>query len=201
MTSTEPVDPSARGTWRGKLLILALFAVFVVPIGLAWLFASGTIGLGTGGGSNRGDLITPALDLRGEGALQAVVDRAALAPSEWLMLYVSAGPCAAECVAQLKRLATIRSVLGYAGQRVRVLALTTTPTILEDADLRNRVLVDQSAFAALRKGLAARLDNNGFPQIVLIDWRQQAALRFAAEAASGDIKSDLQRLLRASRVR
>ena len=74
-----------------------------------------------------------ALDLRAEADVKNVFDRARLQPGEWLVAYVAAADCDPLCAAALDELKTIRSLLGYSGQRVRVLAVSASGTPADPA--------------------------------------------------------------------
>lgn len=181
--------------------MLGLVAIFVVPIAIAWLYAAGYFELGDWGRSNRGSLITPPIDLRDVAAVAPLFDRADLKPGEWAVLYLSAARCEQACLAALDRLSTIKSVLGYAGQRVRVLSLTGAEEIVAQEEHAFHRMADPSVFAAIAERLVARAPAASTEQIVLIDWRRQVVLRYAQEAPPIDIKKDLKRLLRASKIR
>ena len=47
----------------------------------------------------------------------------------------------------------------------------------------------------------AAVQGDNTPQYVVVDWRKQLMLRFPADAPPGDIKKDLSKLLRASKIR
>lgn len=188
---------------RSRAVMLGLFAMFIAPIVIAWFYSAGLLEMGSWGRTNRGILVTPPVDLREVAAVAPLFERAELAPGEWMVLYLAQDACAQKCLAALDRLTTIRSLLGYSGQRVKILALDTgggAPPDAAAAAHANHLMSNDTTLTAIVELLAERTAT-GPPQIVFIDWRRQLALRFAADAASIDIKKDIKRLLRASKVR
>ena len=192
------------GTPRGRpgLVLAALVAAFVVPILFAYAFTSGLFGTGSTGRTNKGTLLEPAVDLRDAESVTPLFAFADLAPGEWAIVYVAEAACETRCGETLARLATIRSVLGYAGQRVRIVALAPAPSGDDlEPPLADYVLAERSANASVRSALAAAGTVPDGDRIVFADWRRQLVLHFPPDAPSIDIKKDLKKLLRASRVR
>jgi len=182
---------------KSRLTMLALVFLFVSPILIAWAYTAGLIDLSAPARTNRGVLVTPALDLRDEADVRILFERAALQPGEWLVAYLAAADCDAVCGAALDELKTIRSLLGYSGQRVRVLAISASGPPADPA----HSLVDPAAAITLERLLQERAGPLDKAQIVFIDWRKQLVVRFDRDAPPIDIKKDLKKLLRASQIR
>ena len=198
-TQNPPVEPAGL---RQKLILLGLVLMFVSPILISWAYVAGLIDLGQISRTNKGNLVTPALDLRAVDAAAGLFKEAGLQPGEWVLTFIEDGPCNAECQGVLDRLLTIRSLLGYSGQRVRVLALTdTAPTAPLEPNYSGHVRYDPAAHDVLKASLARAAGISLPAQIVFIDWRRQLVLRYDRDAPSADLEKDLKKLLRASQIR
>ena len=166
---TEASNP-ARSRNRTTLFLIA--AVFVAPIVLAWLFATGTVGLGDRARTNHGQLITPPVDLRTLPPPQGAAALLKLQPADWAVVYISAGACDESCGQHLQALEVVRSLSGKEATRLSVFGLSA----------------EEGAPPAL-------------PLHAFVDWRGQLMMTFPTDAPPADIKSDLVRLLRASAIR
>lgn len=194
-----PVKPAG---WRQKIFLLGLIALFVSPILISWAYISGLIDLGPVSRTNRGNLLTPAIDLREINAAASLFESAQLQPGEWVLTYLAEGACDTECRGVLDKLLTIRSLLGYSGQRVRVIALSNAESAVPfAANYTGHVLTDPPAHDALQERLMSAVGNPLPRQIVFIDWRRQLVMRYNHDAPPEDLKKDLKKLLRASQIR
>lgn len=184
------------------MFLLGLVLLFVSPILISWAYVSGLIDLGPVNRTNRGNLLHPAIDLREIDAAATVFESARLQPGEWVLTFIEDGPCETACRQVLDKLLTIRSLLGYSGQRVRVLALSNaeSPEPLA-ANHTGHVLIDSPAHDVLEDRLEGAVGNPLPPQIVFIDWRRQLVMRYDRDAPPEDLKKDLKKLLRASQIR
>jgi len=182
--------------------LLGLVLLFVSPILISWAYIAGLIDFGPITLTNRGKLLSPAVDLREVDAAAGLFSEAHLQPGEWVLTYMADGACDAECLSVLDKLLTIRSLLGYSGQRVRVIALTDTASAAPlAANYTGHVLRDPAAHDVLESALAHAVDSELPPQIVFIDWRRQLVMRYDRDAPPEDLKKDLKKLLRASQIR
>jgi hypothetical protein len=179
------------------LTLIAVVAVFVLPLALAWWFAIASPESAPRARLNRGTLLAPPLALAGDAAL-APLAALSLAPSEWALVYYQAA-CDDSCRAKLRMLEAIREVSGQAATRVHIAGVVD----VDGAQSRPspRLIVDAEARAALEREVSARSGLALPAAIILLDWRQQVVLAFAPSAPPADIKADLKRLLRASAIR
>ena len=190
-------DPEPRKNTRAAPTLLALITVFVLPIILAWWLAVVRPPVGESKLLNHGTLIRPPIDIASNPAMRSL-EKIELSPGEWAMVYVGGGPCEAACVAALNKLATIRAVLGQGAIRVRVAALVDG----SDGTVPGTVIVtDRQARSFLSGTLGSRLAAEAEHGIVFLDWRGQIMMYFEVDASSGDIKKDVKRLLRASKIK
>ncbi|MFT4580603.1 MAG: hypothetical protein ACI915_002688 [Gammaproteobacteria bacterium] len=188
---------------KSRLILVGIAMIFVGPILIAGLYSSGHLQLHSFARTNRGQLISPPVDLRELSAVQPLFDRADLGVGEWLLLYVAPKECAAVCESTIERLSTIRSVLGYSGQRVHILGLSNVavPAETSNSPYAAKLMPDPVVHSALLDAFRSQVPDASPPEILFIDWRKQMVLRFDPEAESADIKKDLKKLLRASKIR
>lgn len=194
MMSEQTNDRQSKSRWT----LVAVIAAFVVPILLAWWLA-------LGGGLdaddqliNHGTFIRPPVDVAADPAL-AVLETIPLAPGEWAIVALNADACTAACEATLGTLLTLKSLLGNAATRVRVALLADLPAPPREGLV---LLVEPGARTALAERLrtvpGASGDGNA---VVFLDWRGQIMMFYPDAAAPAGIKSDLHRLLRASKIK
>lgn len=187
-------DTQTKHAARRRLTLAAVIAVFAMPILIAWWFAHAPPASLSQGLVNHGRLIEPPIAVHTDTALAPLAD-VRLAPGEWAMVAVAAGACDSVCLVTTQRLLDVRTVLGQAATRTRVVLLAD-----EVADTPAGVVpvVDPQARAALARALPA---DAPVPAIVLLDFRGSVVMHFPADADPGAVKADLKRLLRASKVR
>jgi hypothetical protein len=180
-----------------------LVAIFAVPILVAWLYAAGVLQVRDRGLVNRGQLLEPPIDLSSDDLTRRLLSRAGLAPGEWSVLYLRVGPCGLPCAEDLDELLAIRAVLGRDGERIRVLGLIDGERPATGRSRRHgeRIIVDGALYANVTAAIRSRDGSATFPAIALFDWRGQMVMQYPHHAPPKDIKSDLKRLLKASRLR
>ncbi len=189
------VDASvARQTARNRWMLALIVTLFVAPIALAWLFVHGHLVWPGQGSLVHGRLLQPPIDVSKFVASPMRDKIAALAPSEWALVYVAATRCDTACGKTLNELRVIRSVLGHASSRLRIFAAVSAAG---PHDLADYVVLDP----VFTQRLAQYEGHISLPKIVVIDWRQQLMLQFDIGAPAQDIKADIKRLLRASRIK
>jgi len=181
-----------------RLTLVAVAAVFVLPLALAWWFAIASPESAPHARLNHGTLLTPPLALASDAAFAPLAELR-LAPSEWALVYYQAAGCDDSCRATLRVLEAIREVSGQAATRVHIAGVVD----IDAAEVRPppRLIVDAGTRAALAREVGARSGQALPAAIILLDWRQQVVLAFAPSAPPADIKADLKRLLRASAIR
>ncbi|MGB1882570.1 MAG: hypothetical protein ACPHUF_01585 [Gammaproteobacteria bacterium] len=187
--------PSTTNT-RSKLTLLLVVAVFVMPIAVAWWYA--TLGADRIGGEmlNHGELLSPPIDTRDNSAL-SILSSLSLGPGEWAMIYLAREACDPACQAALEKLLTIHTVLGHHGERVRLAA-----TVSEDSAAQTSRRLEYFNEGGLRKALYDGLQpaQSNTAHILFLDWRGQIPIRFDGDAAPAGITKDLKRLLRGSKI-
>lgn len=183
---------------RNRLTLLLIVGVFVLPIVVAWFYSSGILSLSDRKLVNRGQLVSPPLDLSTQAKKPGIAPLFALKPSEWAVVLLQSDACAEACGKILDDLLTLRELLGQGAVRVSVHAITGAEGA-PDAHTA-RVHPDPAAVSwfseHLPQGKRAVL-----PAIVLVDWRHQLVLRYAETGELSAIQRDLKRLLRASAIK
>ena len=97
---------------RNRLTILLIIGLFVAPIVLAWLYVAGVFDWRAQGMLNRGNLISPPIDITTLNPPLRLPAWSEMAPSNWAVIVVTDGACAATCGEALDRLLIIRELLG-----------------------------------------------------------------------------------------
>lgn len=193
----NPTKPVSRN--KNRLTLLLITGVFVGPIVVAWLFSSGRIALPEDELTHRGQLVDPPLDLSSEGSRPGIAPLFRLQPSEWAVVLLQQEACSEQpCGKTLDDLLTLRELIGQGGVRVSTHAITGLPGAPERH--ASRVHPDPDTLALLTGRLPAG-QAGALPAIVLVDWRHQLMMRYAASGELSNIQRDLKRLLRASAIK
>jgi len=179
-------------------MLIAIVTLFVAPIVVAWLFASGVLDWHMRKQVNLGELLSPPIDLGPQAAKPGFAPLFALAPSEWAMVYLEPQSCAQQCVDQLDALLVVRELLGQGAVRASVHAIAAHGTA--NTAHAARVHVDSEALEWLVRELRLRGSTRPLPAVVLVDWRRQMMMRYAPGERRA-IQKDLKKLLRASAIR
>ena len=183
---------------RNRLMILLIVGLFVAPIVLAWLYVAGVFNWRVQGMLNRGNLISPPIDITTLNPPLRLPAWSEMAPSNWAVIVVTDGACAATCGEALDRLLIIRELLGQGSERVSIHALATAAAVPPH---QARIIVDPVALVGLQKALAHAAPPLKLPAIVFLDWRHQLMMHYALDTNPKNIQQDLKRMLRASAIR
>ncbi|MEM7467425.1 MAG: hypothetical protein AAF387_11135 [Pseudomonadota bacterium] len=181
---------------KAKPAILLLAIIFVGPIVVSWLMVNSDIDWAERGLSNHGVLIRPPINLSNESSATTLFEYAELAPGHWAIISLENDICREACRERVDKLSLIRSVIGSAQDRLHAFALAP-----ENPSEQTGILVDQQAATTLGALLTRGQTNVSLPQFIVVDWRQQLMLRFPPDTPPDDIKDDLAKLLRASKIR
>lgn len=195
MTATHSPPPTRA---RNRLTLLLIVSVFVLPIVVAWFYSTGILSLSDRKLVNRGQLVSPPLDLSAKADLAGIAPLFALKPSEWSVVLLQPDACADACGKILDDLLILRELLGQGAVRVSVHAITGADGS-PDTHVA-RVHPDPAAIAWLQERLPAG-KQGVLPAIVLVDWRHQLVMRYAETGELSAIQRDLKRLLRASAIK
>ena len=206
MTHPEPAPDAVR---RGRRQLLALAALFFVPLAVAFWLYYGPADWRPAGGSHKGDLIDPARPLPGIALPTAdgpPTDTGFLR-GRWTMLYVGDGLCDQRCRKALYLTRQSRIALNKDMDRVQRVFLVTDRCCdrgflaQEHPDLIV-ARVDDDASAALLEPFPTY---GGVPladagRIYLVDPHGNLLMSYAPTAPDKALLTDVKKLLRLSHI-
>jgi len=204
MTSTAP-----EAVRRGRRRLLALAALFFVPLAIAFWMYYGPTGWRPSGDASKGDLIEPARPLA-EIAL-TTMDGEATAPSllrgKWTMLYVGDGLCDDRCRKALYLTRQSRIALNKDMDRVQRVFLVTGRCCdrgflaTEHPDLVVATVEDAASAALLEPfPTYGGVPIAGAGRIYLVDPLGNLLMSYAPTAPDKALLSDVKKLLRLSHI-
>jgi cytochrome oxidase Cu insertion factor (SCO1/SenC/PrrC family) len=195
---------------RGRRQLLMLAALFFVPLAIAfWLYYGGS-GWRPVGGTNKGDLVDPAVPVpevalvRPDGSATA----ADFLKGRWTVVYLGDGACDERCRKALYLSRQTRIALNKDMDRVQRVFLATRPVVdggflaTEHPDLQlalvgadpgsQALLAAFPAFDGVAPAAAGRL--------YLIDPLGNLVLSYSAEAPDKALLTDIRKLLKLSHI-
>ncbi len=194
---------------RGWVMLAAVTAVFVLPILIAWLLASGTIAVLPKERLNHGSLIEPLLELDSQRLVTDAdtVTRLDRRFGEWTLATIIELPCAAACRDVLDRMRRVHLALREEMDRVHLAAFVddqASPADLSSLGAPPQARVYRTdareLVERLRRAGAIGEDDVGLDRLIVIDYAARAMMIFPARADMGGVVKDLRRLLRASKT-
>jgi hypothetical protein len=181
---------------KPKIAISLLVFIFVGPIVVSWFFVNSDIDWTSRGLSNHGELIRPAINLRDIDEITPLFDFATLAPSHWALISLEESPCEQACFERIEKMKVLHSVMGSSKERLRVFAVAPSAEVSNE-----HLLSDVAINNTLKATVEKQIKGINYPQYFVFDWRKQLMMHFQADTPSADIKKDLSKLLRASKIR
>jgi hypothetical protein len=182
-----PASPSQR---RGRLQLLLLASVFILPILLAWLLNSA--GLVPAPDRQHGELLQPPIDLRGESLALADGGTYAWNPEArlWRVVALPPAACGADCVRVAGDLDKVWRLLGHNADRLDVLWAGAWPDGVQAPDTLRLLQPDP--------GLRARLGPSGGAgtSVHVVDPNGFVVLRYPAGFDAAGLHADLKRLVK-----
>jgi cytochrome oxidase Cu insertion factor (SCO1/SenC/PrrC family) len=195
---------------RGRRQLVLLASLFFVPLALAfWLYYGGT-GWRPAGGTNKGDLIDPAVPL--PAVALARLDGTRTAPDflqgKWTVAYLGDGACDERCRKALYLSRQSRIALNKDMDRVQRVFLATSPAVdtafmtAEHPDLTIALLGTDADSAALLEKFPAL--GGAAPatagRLYVIDPLGNLVLSYSAAAPDKALLTDVKKLLRLSHI-
>ncbi len=188
---------SSREHSASRWPLFLVIACFILPLVVAWMLVQSPQSVGLGPLLNKGFLLQPPLDIKSEIELEPL-QTITLEPSEWGAILFTNGLCEAKCVKAVSNLAVIRDVLGHSGSRFKLIGLFESEKDISGfMHIRNTNLAQQLAKLVKERGVVEPVSDG----VVFLDWRGQIVNYFVIDADPASIKKDLQRLLRASKIK
>ena len=190
MNTPDPVAPDPVAQRRGRLQLLLLVAVFVVPILLAVLLNAR--GWMPAPERQHGELLQPPIDLRDESLALADGGSYAWNPESrlWRVVALPQSPCDASCARVAADLDKVWRLLGHNADRLDVLWAGPWPAGVQAPDTLRVLRPDPALRARLAPAGAAGttvhvIDPNGF-----------VVLRYPAGFDAAGLHADLKRLVK-----
>lgn len=188
---------SSRENSASRWPLFLVIACFILPLVVAWMLVQSPQSVGLGPLLNKGFLLQPPLDIKSEIELEPL-QTITLEPSEWGAILFTNGLCEAKCLKAVSNLAVIRDVLGHSSSRFKLIGLFESEKDISGfMHIRNTNLAQQLAKLVKERGVVEPVSDG----VVFLDWRGQIVNYFVIDADPASIKKDLQRLLRASKIK
>ncbi|MDC0435277.1 hypothetical protein OAM69_06530 [bacterium] len=201
------IDPEQRK--RSRLKLLAIFAIFAVPLILATIYLQMVrMSGGTLGDTSRGELIQPAVPLTefsldsNEGEFNLDTLRGL-----WTFLYVPVGECMDACKLNLYHMRQVRLALNHRMDRVqRAVVQQSTSQIPASLLAEHAGLISATGDPAQLDILTRQIDaaQQGMDPledaIYLIDPFGNLMLRFPSDLEPKSMLKDIKHLLKVSRI-
>ena len=199
---SDPLSNSVRN--RKRLTLIALMALFLSPVLAAWLWTPDTF-------RNRGELIDPPQPLVNVPMISpdgSDVDLTNLFGRWTYVFFVEAG-CDESCKQLADAVERVRLSQGKNEKRVRLMVITLSPDALSSVDeirlIMPKTIVlgvnaaekEQLLPQFMSSGEAAALQSGS---VFLVDPMGNLMMSYPAKADPTDLRKDISRLLRASRI-
>jgi len=190
----------ARPT-RGRRTLILMAVLFIGPLAIAWTLYLGGIWR-PGAGANHGDLIQPVITLPRDPqpTIAGGSTEGGFLYGRWTVVHLIDGECDEACVAAVYKTRQVRLALGREIERIdRVLfLLTTTEPALGTGD--EDLLIVSPVGSAGTQIIDALNANGGSQRIFLVDPLGNLILSYPRDGNPADIRDDLKKLLRLSRI-
>jgi cytochrome oxidase Cu insertion factor (SCO1/SenC/PrrC family) len=191
-----------RPETRGRLLVAGIFALFFLPVALAWFLnvkAPDWLPLER---TNHGTLLNPPgrLETRGMRPVAGQRADADLFEGKWTLLYVTKSSCTEACEKALYKMRQARFALGEDMQRIQRLMVIPVDAVeglakkLQGQDAALRVVSADAAWMARFK------TGGGAAEIFLVDPQGYLIMWYPRDANPSGLIKDLERLLRISKI-
>ncbi len=182
---------------RGRLTLLAIAAIFALPIATATYFYFSDNGWRPGDSTQLGDLVTPPRRLP-DTPLTAAADAPVLR-EVWTLLLPAGDNCDATCLDAIDKIQQLRLWLGPKMSRVQTVMLPATAGVpaADVAAAHPQLIVAEPARSGAIRDLVGDY-NNG--QIFLVDPFGNLMMSYQPGTDMGDIRKDIGHLLRISTI-
>ena len=199
---SDPLSNSVRN--RKRLTLIALMALFLSPVLAAWLWTPDTF-------RNRGELIDPPQPLVNVPMISpdgSDVDLTNLFGRWTYVFFVEAG-CDESCKQLADAVERVRLSQGKNEKRVRLMVITLSPDALSSLDEIRLVMpktIVLGVNAAEKEQLLPQFMPSGEASalqsgsVFLVDPMGNLMMSYPAKADPTDLRKDISRLLRASRI-
>ena len=189
---------------RKRLTLIALMALFLSPVIAAWFWTPDTF-------RNRGELIDPPRPLVSVPMISpdgSAVDLATLFGRWTYVFFVEAG-CDESCKQLADAVERVRLSQGKNEKRVRLMVITLSPDALSSLE-EIRLIMPKTIVLGVNAAEKEQLMSQFMPSgggsvlpsgsVFLVDPMGNLMMRYPATADPTDLRKDISRLLRASRI-
>jgi len=190
---------------RRRILLVVTFLIFLLPIVGAWMlniFAPDWRPFGT---TNHGDLVQPVRAISARGLQR--MDGAAMDPGyfsgRWTLVHVDDSRCGKACADTLMRSYQVKQALGEDVNRLQLLVVLNNPAAIPQADLAV-IPPGVTPAAATQEWLSDfSIDDTTVgpsPGIYLVDPQGYLMMRYTGDVDQRGLLTDLERLLKISKI-
>jgi cytochrome oxidase Cu insertion factor (SCO1/SenC/PrrC family) len=191
-----------RPETRGRLLVAGIFALFFLPIALAWFLNLETPDWLPIGRANHGTLFEPPgpVETRGMRSVEGHRIGASLFKGKWTLLYVAKSSCPDACEKALYKMRQARFALGEDMQRIQRLMVSPVDAakgLQKKLEGLDEALLIVSADAAWMERFKT---GGGAAELFLVDPQGYLIIWYPQDADPSGLIKDLERLLRISKI-
>jgi len=182
---------------RGRLTLLAIAALFALPILAAMYFYFADDGWRPGSRTQHGDLIAPPLSLPDEPLARS--EDAPRFRDVWSLVVLTETQCDATCIDALVKIRQVRLWLGPKISRMQTVFLPADSAVLTEAVRAEhpKLIIAEPSLSQNSRNVIGRY-NNG--QIFMVDPLGNVMMSYKPGVDMGDIRKDIGHLLRISNI-
>lgn len=190
-------DPRRRGRWT----LVALGVLFVGPLALAWTLYMGGYWK-PGAGANNGVLLQPVVTLpRTPQPLAAGGStEGGYLLGKWSLVHLVDSDCAAACTEALVTTRQVRLALGREIERIQRIAYVAGAALAPDPTKHPDLIAVRLRDAAGDEIAAGLRSHGGGKRYYVVDPLGNLILGYDLDAPPADLRDDLKKLLRLSRI-
>ena len=189
---SDDTELHRRTRRANRSVLLGLFAIFIVPILIAYALNVWWPHWSPLGRMNHGEIVEPAWQVELAAMGRDAKDRTA---GRWILLHPLASPCNADCEALLQLTQRVHLSLGKDYERVVRMLVHHVDVAVDRVRSMDESLIPVSAPAAWFD----RFAEDG-PVLLIVDPQRQAVLRYRADLQGKGLTRDLTRVLKISKI-
>jgi cytochrome oxidase Cu insertion factor (SCO1/SenC/PrrC family) len=189
--------PTRAAKTKARRTLLAIVAVFALPLVLAWLFTIGPLDWRPAKTVNYGVLLEPPLRLQSYGVMDAAGTELTVeaVARDWFLVVLHATRCTKQCQGLLQIAERIRIAVGRDMSRITLALLGPVNEIPVPRAQSWLLPADGKLIGAVRRAMGAPLRDS---ILLIVDHRGRIILMYPPAEDGQGVLDDLKRLLRAS---
>ncbi len=187
---------------RGRLMVAVLFLVFFAPVLLAWLLNVERPDWLPSGRTNHGDLIQPPVSfpLNDFDPVNGQRSPVGLLSQKWSLVHVVADQCLDACDQAVHKMRQIRLALGKDMDRIQRILVASRAAAKGSAEKFSDHDADVIVVAAGPRWFSTAGFLRPEAEIYLVDPRGNVVMSYTGRSDPSGLVSDLERLLRISKI-